>query len=120
MKIVPVVSGGQQTVLHTLRSNFSGALVPIFAWHGFQYATIVADRTSGFGGGLSAVTALWIHPNITATGALDFRGDGMAGSESENSAAVLRGVQAMLLASQLSNLAGRFHASSVGTKCFER
>ena len=83
-------------------------------------ATIVADRTSGFGGGLSAVTALWIHPNITATGALDFRGDGMAGSESENSAAVLRGVQAMLLASQLSNLAGRFHASSVGTKCFER
>lgn len=115
MTIVPVVSGGEQTVLHTLRSNFSGALVPIFAWHGFQYATIVADRTSGFGGGLSAVTALWIHPNITATGVLEFGGDGMAGSESENSAAVFRGVQNMLLASQLSNVAGRFQATSVDT-----
>lgn len=112
MKIVPAVSGGEQTVVHTLRSNFSEALVPIFAWHGFQFATVVADRMSGFGGGLLAVTALRIHPNITATGLLEFGGDGVSGSESETSAAVLRGVQDMLLASQLSNLAGRLQATS--------
>jgi hypothetical protein len=103
--IVPVVSGGLQTVLHTLRANNTRPLAPIFAWHGFQFVTIVAERRSKFSGGLESIIAQWIHPNVTATGKLTFGGNGIAGSESESSAEVFRGVQRMLLASQLSNLA---------------
>lgn len=94
-----------QTVLHTLRENISHPLAPIFAWHGFQYVTIVAEHGTSFKGGLEALTALRIHTNVSVTGELDFGGDGIAGSESENSAEVFNGVQKMLTASQLSNLA---------------
>jgi alpha-L-rhamnosidase len=103
--IVPVVSGGLQTVLHTLRADCTRPLAPIFAWHGFQFVTIVAERRSSFSGGMESISAQWIHPNVTATGKLTFGGNGIAGSESESSAEVFRGVQRMLLASQLSNLA---------------
>ena len=94
-----------QTVLHTLRANISHPLAPIFAWHGFQYVTVVAEHGTSFKGGLEALTALRIHTNVSVTGELDFGGDGIAGSESENSAEVFNGVQKMLTASQLSNLA---------------
>ena len=103
--VLPVVSGGLQAVTHVLRPNNSRPLAAIFGWHGFQYVRVEAELGSGFVGGLTALDALEIHPNVTSTGQLSFGGDGVAGSESEKAAAVLRGVQSMLLASQLSNLA---------------
>jgi len=103
--IVPAVSGGHQAVFHTLRANNAQPLAPIFAWHGFQYVTVVASHTSSFAGGLRALEALEIHTNVSSTGSLSFGGDGIPGSESEMAAEVMQGVQGMLLASQLSNLA---------------
>lgn len=100
-----VVSGGLQQVVHLLRANNSASLAPVFAWHGFQYVVVVADNAAAFPGQLSSLCRLEIHPNVTSTGRLTFGGDGNAGSVSEDSADVLNGVQNMLLASQLSNLA---------------
>ena len=114
--IVPVVSGGFQSVVHTLRHNNSAALAPLFAWHGFQYVKVVAALGASFTGGLEALTALEIHPNLTPTGRLTFAGDGVQGSASEDAAAVLGGVQAMVLGSQLSNLAAYIPMSCPSTE----
>lgn len=114
--IVPVVSGGFQSVVHTLRPNNSAALSPLFAWHGFQYVRVVAAIGASFAGGLEAVTALEIHPNLTPTGRLVFAGDGVQGSVSEDAAAVLGGVHAMVLGSQLSNLAAYIPMSCPSTE----
>ena len=103
--IETVVSGGLQQVVHLLRENNSAPLAPVFAWHGFQYVVVVADNAASFAGELGSLHRLEMHPNVTSTGTLTFGGDGNAGSLSEDSADVLNGVQKMLLASQLSNLA---------------
>ena len=114
--IMPAVSGGYQSVVHTLRTNSTAALAPLFAWHGFQYVKVVADTAASFGGGLQAVTALEIYPNLTKTGRLAFSGDGVPGSTSEDAAAVLGGVQTMLLRSQLGNLAAYIPTSCPTTE----
>jgi hypothetical protein len=91
--------------VHTLRRNNRAPLSPVFAYMGFQYVKVVATRDSSFLGRLEGLTALEIHPDVTPTGRLTFGGDGVAGSPSEDGAEVLRGVNTMVLASQLSNLA---------------
>jgi alpha-L-rhamnosidase len=117
--IMPVVSGGgdhHQTVVHTLRANNTDALSPLFAWHGFQYVKVVADTASSFAGGLQGLVVLEIHPNLTETGQLAFGGDGVPGSASEDAAAVLGGIQTMLLRSQLANLAAYIPTSCPTTE----
>ena len=114
--VLPAVSGGLQSVVHTLRPNNSAAIVPLFAWMGFQYVTVIATLDSTFAGGLEALTALEIRPNLTTTGRLSFGGDGVDGSASEDAAAVLGGVQAMLLGSQLGNLAAYIPTSCPTTE----
>ena len=53
---------------------------------------------------------------VTATGRLTFDGGGVAGSLSENGAEVMRGVQAMLLGSQLSSIAAYIPTSCPTTE----
>ena len=113
---VPVVSGGLQSVVHTLRRNNSASLSSVFAYMGFQYIKVVAAHDSSFSGGLDALVALEIHPDVTSTGQLTFGGDGVAGSLSEHGAEVLSGVQSMLLGSQLSNLAAYIPTSCPTTE----
>lgn len=78
---------------------------PSLAVPRFQYVRITPNGSTGFQGQLNDIVGLAIHTNMTQTGFLDFGGDGVAGSASEQAAEVLTGINSMTLQSQRTNVA---------------
>lgn len=89
-----------QTDVHVLAADMAaGTLVtPRFTWHGFQFAEVAASKDSGFDGKLGSVVGLVLGPDIAQTGTVAFSGS--------REASMLNSVQGLVVASQLSNLAG--------------
>ena len=87
----PAISGRKpQFENHVLRAGNTADLETLFCWHGFQYVRVSSTGNTGFRGGLNDIVGLAINTNLTATGALEFGGDGV-GSASDKAAAVLNG-----------------------------
>lgn len=95
--VFPTISGKrQQHEVHVLRNGNNNDLETLFCWHGYQYVLVTSTGNTGFKGGLHDIVGLEIHTNMTATGFLKFGGP---------SSDVLNGIQSMLLASQVTNVA---------------
>merc|ERR1719253_1315272 len=89
-----------QTDVHILGADMQAGtlLTPRFTWHGFQYAEVSQDANSGFDGQLDSVVGLVVGPAIDRTGQVSFSGS--------SDAKMLNAIQGLVIASQISNLAG--------------
>jgi hypothetical protein len=102
----PAISGGeQQYENHVLRAGNGADLETVFSWHGFQYVRVAPNGTTGFKGALDSIVGLEIHTNMSATGMVQFGGDGTANSAQTRNADVLNGIYSMTLQSQRTNVA---------------
>jgi hypothetical protein len=115
---VPAISGSiGQWQNHTLRSGNGAALETLFCWHGYQYVRVTSVGNTGFRGRLEDVVGLEIRTTLTSTGTLLFGssssggggGGGGAGEEEgpgvDRAAAMSNGLNAMILNSQVANVA---------------
>jgi hypothetical protein len=103
----PTISGSKaQYENHlNLQPGSTKDIETLFCWHGFTWVRVLTEGHTGFKGELASIVGLAIHTNVSQTGVLHFGGDGVSGSNTEEAAVLLNGINSMTLQSQRTNVA---------------
>ena len=93
------VTSTQQLASAAITTSAAGKqqLTPTFTWHGFQYVIVEATTGVSFAAKLDSLEPRWTVPELAETAAITFAGEG---------AETLEQIQEIVVASQISNLAG--------------